>query len=69
MLVGPGHRNEKFGLAVDLAVLCLGRNREQCDEKQKGKNLQRLEQHDRERIERLFLRYQLELVDHSAAPG
>src|SRR6266550_6955657 len=69
MLVGPTHRDQKFGLAVDLAVLCLRRDRKQRDKKQKGKNLQRLEQHDREGIEWLFLRHQLELVDHSAAPG
>ena len=69
MLVGPGHRNKEFRLAVDLAILCLGRDREQGNEKQEGKDLQRLEQHDREWIERLFLRHKLELVDHSAAPG
>jgi hypothetical protein len=69
MLVGPAHRNEEFRLAVDFAILCLGRDGEQCNEKQEGKNLQRLEQHHRKRIERLFRRHKLELVDHSAAPG
>src|SRR5215218_6122172 len=67
MLVGPGHRHEEFGLAVDLSVLRVGGDGEQCDEEQEGKDLQRLEQHDREWIERLLLRHEVEFIDHSAA--
>jgi len=35
----------------------------------KAENLQRLEQHHREWIERLLLRHEVEFVDHSAASG
>jgi hypothetical protein len=69
MLIGPGHRHHEFGLAVDLAVLRLGRDGQERDEEQEGEHLQRLEQHDRERIERLLRRHQFEFVDHSAASG
>ncbi len=69
MLIGPGRGHQKFRLAVDLAVLGLGRDGEQRDEEQEGQDLQRLEQHDRERIERLLLRHEVKFVDHSAASG
>jgi len=69
MFVGPAYRDQEFGLAVDLAVLCLGHDDQERDEEQKSDHLQCLEQHHRERIEWLLLRHQLEFVDHSAASG
>src|SRR6202008_1095794 len=44
MVVGPIQRDDEFGLGVNLAVLCIGRNCQQCDEEQECNDLQRLEQ-------------------------
>src|SRR5262249_13048973 len=67
MIVGPIHGDEEFGLAVDLALLRLGRDDEEGDEEQEGQDLQGLEQHDAEGIEGILARQEIEIVDHSPA--
>ena len=42
VIVGPIHGDHEFGLRVDFAVLSVRRDREQCDEKQEGDDLERL---------------------------
>ena len=56
MAVGPGHGDDELGLGVDLALLGLRIHHQQRDEEQEGDDLQRLEQHHAERIERPFSR-------------
>ena len=53
---------------VDLAVLRLGRYRQEREEEKKRDDLQRLEQHHAEGIERLFPRIEAEFIDHTRVP-
>ncbi len=69
MAVGPVHGDDELGLGIDLAFLRLGCNRQQREEEQEGHDLQRLEQHHAEGIERLFARVEPELIHHGRAPG
>ena len=69
MIVRPVHRDEEFGLGIDLAVLGVRRDREQRQEEQEGDHLQRLEQHHAERVERLLARIETEVVHHGGVPG
>src|SRR5207248_3041506 len=69
MIVGPVHRDEDLGLGIDLAFLCIGRDREQRQEEQESDHLERLEQHHAERVERLLARIETEVIHHGGVPG
>ncbi len=69
MVVGPVHGDDELGLGVDLAVLGVGRDRQQRQEKKEGDHLQRLEQHHAEGIERLLARIKPEVIDHGGVPA
>src|SRR6185295_6936403 len=64
MLVRPGHRDDEFGLRLDLAFLGLGIHRQQSEEEKKSDDLQPLEEHEAEGIE-LFARIITEAVHHA----
>src|SRR5215471_8318249 len=67
--VGPAQRDDEFCLGVDLTLLRLGIHDQQGDEKQERHNLQRLEQHDAERIERSIVRIVTEAFHAALARG
>jgi hypothetical protein len=64
MIVGPCHRDEELGLAVDFAALRFGCYHEKSDEEQEGHDLKRLEQQQGERVERLISLDEVKIVDH-----
>ena len=68
VVVRPVHRDEEFGLGIDLAVLGVRRDRQQRQEEQEGDHLQRLEQHHAERVERLLARIETEVIHHGGVP-
>ena len=69
MTVGPVHRDEEFGLGIDLALLGVRRDRKQRQEEQERDHLQRLEQHHAERVERLLARIETEVIHHDGVPA
>jgi hypothetical protein len=68
MVVRPVHRDDEFGLGIDLALLGIRRHREQRNEEQKGDHLQRFEQHHAERVERLLSRIETEIIHDGGVP-
>src|SRR5580658_9078465 len=69
MPVRPAHGDEELRLRLDLALLGLRVDHQERDEEQEGDHLQRLEQHDAERIERAILRIITEAVHRARGPA